>query len=81
MQVKTDFLVSTETSHQSIFLGDHICHINIARFRKIIKIKKKTKFRSNKLTSAFKLSHSLTCLLKGSSTVPAGERVHTYDTN
>ena len=76
MQAKTDFLVSIDTSHQSIFLGDHICQVNIARFRK-----KKSEFRSNKLTSAFKLSQSLTCLLKGSSTVPAGERVHTYDTN
>jgi hypothetical protein len=75
MQAKTDFLVSIDTSHQSIFLGDHICHVNIARFIK------KSEFCSNKLTSAFKLSQSLTWLLKGSSTVPAGERAHTNDTN
>jgi hypothetical protein len=38
MKAKTDFLVSIDPSHQSIFLGDHICHVNIAIFRRNVRI-------------------------------------------
>jgi hypothetical protein len=75
MKAKTDFLVSIDPSHQSIFLGDHICTWISQYFVEM------SEFRSNELTSAFKLSQSLTWLLNGSSTVPSNEKAHANDTS